>query len=62
VLLKNALDAESHKFKIVRVLAPRKRFWKGHSESFAPSYLNAYVTNRAVIGARFGDAERDEEQ
>jgi agmatine deiminase len=44
----------------VRVLAPHQRFCKGDPETFTPCYLNAYVANGAVIGARFGDAERDE--
>lgn len=28
-------------------------------ETFAPAYLNAYVANDAVVGARFGDLQRD---
>jgi agmatine deiminase len=59
-LLESARDAEGRKLKIKRVLAPRKRYWQGDPASFAPCYLNAYVANGAVIGARFGDAERDE--
>ena len=59
-LLENSRDAEGGKFKVVRVLAPRRRYWKGDPETFARCYLNAYVANGAVIGARFGDAERDE--
>ena len=59
-LLENALDADGRKLKVVRVLAPRRRYWKGDPKSFAPCYLNAYVANDAVIGAQFGDAERDE--
>jgi agmatine deiminase len=59
-LLENARDADGRKLKVVRVLAPRKRYWKGDPDSFAPCYLNAYVANGAVIGARFGDPERDE--
>ena len=59
-LLENARNAEGHKFKLMRVAAPRRRYWKGDPESFAPCYLNAYVANGAVIGARFGDPERDD--
>ncbi len=59
-LLENARDANGRKLKVVRVLAPRRRYWRGEPESFAPCYLNAYVANGAVIGARFGDAERDD--
>ena len=33
---------------------------KYKSNYFAACYLNAYIANGAVIGARFGDAERDE--
>jgi agmatine deiminase len=59
-LLKNARDADDRKLKVIRVLAPRHRYWKYESETFAPCYLNAYVANGAVVGARFGDAEQDE--
>ncbi len=59
-LLENVRDADGHKFKLVRVKAPRRRYLKYKFDSFAPCYLNAYVANGAVIGARFGDAERDE--
>jgi agmatine deiminase len=59
-LLERALDANGHKLEIVRVLAPRRRYWKGSPEGFATCYLNAYVANGAVITARFGDFERDE--
>ena len=59
-LLEQARDVNGRRLKVVRVLAPRKRYWKDDPESFAPCYLNAYVANGAVIGARFGDPERDE--
>jgi agmatine deiminase len=59
-LLTSARDADGSKLKAVRVLAPRRRYWKGNPDSFAACYSNAYVANGAVIGARFGDAERDE--
>ena len=44
----------------MRVLAPLKRYWKYKVETFAPCYLNVYLANGAVIGPRFGDAERDD--
>jgi agmatine deiminase len=59
-LLEEARDVNGRKLKVMHVLAPRKRYWKGDPESFAPCYLNAYVANGAVISARFGDPERDE--
>lgn len=59
-LLEGASNADGHKLKIVRVLSPRRRYWKRKPESFAACYLNAYVANGAVIGAKFGDIERDE--
>ena len=59
-LLENAWDADGRKFKTMRVLAPRQRYWKGNPEGFAACYLNAYVANGAVIGTCFGDFERDE--
>lgn len=58
-LLQNACNADGGKLKVVRVRAPRRQYWKGDLNTFAPCYLNAYVANGAVIGARFGDAERD---
>jgi agmatine deiminase len=59
-LLEAARDPDGRKFKVVRVKSARRRYWKYKSETFAASYLNAYVANGAVIGAKFGDAERDE--
>lgn len=59
-LLRSACDADGRKSKIVPVLSPRRRYWKRKSQTFAASYLNAYIANGAVIGAKFGDDERDE--
>jgi len=59
-LLEQACDVNGRRLKVVRVLAPRQRYWKGDPESFAPCYLNAYVANGAVISARFGDPKRDD--
>ncbi|HEU5018108.1 MAG TPA: agmatine deiminase family protein [Pseudolabrys sp.] len=59
-LLEDARDAAGRKLKVIRVLAPRRRYWKSTSDLFAPCYLNAYVANSAVIGARFGDDDRNE--
>ena len=59
-LLENTFDADGRKIRVVRVLAPRKRSWKGRSKYFAPCYLNVYLVDGAVIGPRFGDNERDE--
>ena len=47
------------RLKVKSVRAPRPRYWNGDPESFAASYLNAYVANGAVVSARFGDPERD---
>jgi agmatine deiminase len=58
-LLRCACDAQGRRFKIVRVLASRRRYWKGDPENVAACYLNAYIANGAVIGARFGDPVRD---
>lgn len=58
-LLKHAKSAEGRRLKITPVRAPRSRYCKGNRRTFAASYLNAYVANGAVIGARFGDAQRD---
>jgi agmatine deiminase len=59
-LLSSARNAEDRKLKVVRVLSPRKSYWKSASECFAAAYLNAYIANGAVVTARFGDPERDE--
>ncbi len=58
-LLENAWNTDGRKFKLVRVRAPHRRYWKGDPDTFAPCYLNAYVANGAVIAARFGDPNRD---
>jgi agmatine deiminase len=59
-LLEGAGNADGRELKVVRIKAPRLRYWKGDPESFAACYVNAYVANGAVIGACFGDDERDE--
>ena len=59
-LLENTRDADGRGLKVVRVLAPRRHYWNGDAETFAPCYLNAYVANGALISAGFGDPERDE--
>jgi agmatine deiminase len=59
-LLEAARNAKGRKLKIVQVKAPRKKYWKGDPESFAPCYLNVYVANGAIIGSQFGDKERDD--
>lgn len=58
-LLRRETDADGQKFRVVRVLSPRRRYWKHKSKYFAASYLNAYIADGAVIGAKFGDHERD---
>lgn len=59
-LLAETECAAGWRMKVRPVRAPRPRFCDGDPETFAASYLNAYVANGAVIGARFGDPERDE--
>ncbi len=59
-LLRSARNAQGKRMRVVPVLSARGRYWSGDPETFAASYLNAYVANGAVITARFGDAERDE--
>jgi agmatine deiminase len=58
-VLKNATNADGRALKVIRVRAPRQRYWTSDAETFAPCYLNAYVANGAVIGPKFGDAVRD---
>lgn len=59
-VLKSARNADGQILRVVRVLSPRKRCWRGDPSSFAACYLNVYVANSAVISAEFGDVERDE--
>jgi agmatine deiminase len=60
--LENEHDAFGRQFNVKRVFAPRRQYWQGNfnPRTFAPCYLNVYVANDAVIGACFGDPERDE--
>lgn len=58
-VLRRTMASKGQRCTIRRVLAPRCRYWKEKSESFAPAYLNAYVANGAVIGAAFCDPQRD---
>lgn len=58
--LDNTLDAAGRRLQVEQVYAPRKQFWKFKGAMFAACYLNAYVANRAVIAACFGDPERDD--
>lgn len=61
MLLRRLLDVFGEGESKVRfVHPPRARYIKSKSEMFASAYLNAYVTNGAVVMACFGDPERDE--
>jgi agmatine deiminase len=51
--------ANSRRLKVRQLRAPRLCPYTKHSDWFAASYLNAYVANGAVVGARFGDSKRD---
>lgn len=57
--LENSYDDAGRRLRVKRVLAPRKQYWRFRGKMFAPCYLNAYLANGAVIGACFGDPERD---
>jgi len=58
-LLSRARDADGRPYKVMRVAAPRSKFWASGSKYFAPCYLNAFISDKAVIIPRFGDDERD---
>jgi agmatine deiminase len=58
-VLRSLRSEQRQGYRIKTIAAPRHRYWKQRSEDFAPCYLNAYVANGAVIGAKFGDPERD---
>jgi agmatine deiminase len=60
ILLKQARDASGRRLNVELITAPRKRRWRFRGPNWAPSYLNAYLANGAVITASFGDRERDE--
>jgi agmatine deiminase len=57
-ILKSARDPDGRKFKVVPVRAPSYDR-DAKSELFAPCYLNVYVANKGVVGARFDDVEKD---
>jgi agmatine deiminase len=59
-ILEHATSADGRPFKVTQLHAPRRRYWTSTADTFAPCYLNVYVANGAVIGARFGDPQRDE--
>lgn len=59
-LLEKESNADGHELKVARIKAPRRRGRNADPEGFAACYVNAYVANGAVIGACFGDDERDE--
>lgn len=59
-ILKRARDADGRGLSLVRLAPPRKQYWNGDPDMFAAAYLNVYIANGALIGPRFGDAERDE--
>jgi agmatine deiminase len=61
VMLRRSSDAAGRLLQVEQIYSPRKRFWRFKSESFAASYVNAYLANGAVITACFGDVQRDEE-
>ena len=48
-LLENTKGADGRRLKVTPVCAPRPRYWNGDPESFAASYLNAYVADGAVV-------------
>jgi len=59
-VLEQALDTTGRTLILKTVVAPRQRYWRFRGKMFAPCYLNAYVSNDAVITGCFGDVERDE--
>jgi agmatine deiminase len=59
-LLGNTVQSHGRRMIVRCVRPPRPRYLKtDQTEAFAASYLNAYVANGAVIGACFGDPDRD---
>jgi agmatine deiminase len=58
-ILRSSTDASGNQLKIIVVAPPREDFWAYRDSLFAPSYLNAYVANGAIIAGKFGDPERD---
>ena len=60
-LLKMSRRAGGRRLKVLSVRGPRSSYWRGTPNSFAATYLNAYVANGAIVTARFGDRQRDAE-
>jgi agmatine deiminase len=58
--LQQTTCANGRPISLKLVQPPRSRFLSSASQFVASSYLNIYVTNRAVITGAFGDPERDE--
>jgi agmatine/peptidylarginine deiminase len=58
--LRSSVDSRGASLRVNLVAPPRERLWAEKTALFAPTYLNAYVANAAVIAAKFGDEERDE--
>ena len=58
--LRASVDSRGAPLRVNLVAPPREEFWAEKISLFAPTYLNAYIANAAVIAAKFGDEERDE--
>ncbi|MBR0838691.1 agmatine deiminase family protein [Bradyrhizobium liaoningense] len=59
-VLQSEADSRGGLMTVSSILPPRRRHWRFRGRTFAPSYLNAYLANGAVITGKFGDTERDE--
>ena len=56
-ILSAATDASGNKFELVEIAEATAT--RVQSDDFVAAYANYYICNGAVIGAQFGDAERD---
>ena len=59
-LLENARDADDRKFKVVRVLAPRRRYWKWQSRDFRAVLSQCLCRQRRGDRRALRRCERDE--
>lgn len=60
-MIRNYRNPSGQKLVVAPIRSPRQDFCNGWTDSFAATYLNAYIANGAVIVACFGDRQRDNE-
>ncbi|SDX57533.1 agmatine deiminase [Amycolatopsis xylanica] len=59
-VLDGGTDAQGNPFKVIDLVQPDPDKITGRGDAFVSTYLNFYVTNKAVFLPKFGDAAADE--